>query len=524
MEIDPRLRDASLGQGGPSQAYNGLPPPSYALNPIRLPPPPQPPPPQQQHQNHNHNSELPPLAQDGSHPYYSIRPGLPPAQSPASESPAVQDEPAALLPPRIAGDGPNDPKRPRACEACRGLKVRCEPDPVKGTCRRCAKAGRQCIVTVPSRKRQKKTDSRVAELEKKIDALTASLHATKGQTVSGSDDESAEGEGNSGLIVSPSYTRNNGPSRETPRQNNGTLEWLPNHEQYSGPSDGAHKHSSAYSTSPVAGRKRRISEFQDETEYSSAFDPRAVAGNKRPAFAPIELDAKPSNIHPLLMPESRKAATSSAPPHNPEIPGHEYADVVDRKILDASTAAEIFDHYTQSMAKHMPVVVIPRGTKAGEIRRTKPTLFLAILSVASGQVHTHHQHTLTREILRVYADSIICKSEKSLELVQALQVSALWYWPETEGDGKCYLLVHMAAIMAIELGMGKRPKAIRERSHAILREHPRSKPPATDSMESKRAYLSTYFLSATYVANLLFPLTITFDIFKQVFVYSTLID
>lgn len=517
MEIDPRLRDASLGQEGPSQLYNGTHPPSFALNPIRLPPPPQAPPPltrQHQDQNQNHNSELPPLAQDGAHPYYSLRTDLPSAPPPSSESQALHDEPVALPPPRNAGDGRNDPKRPRACEACRGLKVRCEPDPVKGTCRRCAKAGRPCIVTLPSRKRQKKTDSRVAELEKKIDALTASLHETNGQTVSESDGESAEGEGNSHLNVSSSYTRTSVSCQETPQQANGTLEWLPNPEQYLGPSDGPRKHSSAYPTSPVAGRKRGISEFQNEPEYSSAFDPRAGFGTNRPAFAPLERDGKPSNTHPLLVPESRKATASSAPPHDPEIPGHEYADVVDRKILDASAAAEIFDHYTQNMAKHMPVVVIPHSTKAGEIRRTKPTLFLAILSVASAQVHTDLQRTLTREILRVYAESIICKSEKSLELVQALQISALWYWPETEGDGKCYLLAHMATIMAVELGMSKRPRAIKERSHPMLREYPRSKPPATDSMETKRAYLSTYFLSATYVAFLPFPLTVIFKVLR----------
>ncbi|KAF7549184.1 hypothetical protein G7046_g8423 [Stylonectria norvegica] len=87
--------------------------------------------------------------------------------------------------PSAAGDehhdmnhDPDDPKRQRACEACRGLKVRCEPDPNDdGPCKRCKKAGRNCVVTVPTRKRQKKTDSRVAELEKKIDALTASLQA-----------------------------------------------------------------------------------------------------------------------------------------------------------------------------------------------------------------------------------------------------------------------------------------------------------------------------------------------------------
>ena len=72
---------------------------------------------------------------------------------------------------------PDDPhvelKRSRACEPCRQLKVRCDPDPnhPDGSCRRCAKARRACVVTAPSRKRQKKTDSRVTELERKIDAF-----------------------------------------------------------------------------------------------------------------------------------------------------------------------------------------------------------------------------------------------------------------------------------------------------------------------------------------------------------------
>tara|TARA_R110002003_G_scaffold140_21_gene12891 strand:+ start:6697 stop:7203 length:507 start_codon:yes stop_codon:yes gene_type:complete len=37
----------------------------------------------------------------------------------------------------------------------------------------------QSVTTPPTRKRQKKADSRVAELERKIDALTATLHAQK---------------------------------------------------------------------------------------------------------------------------------------------------------------------------------------------------------------------------------------------------------------------------------------------------------------------------------------------------------
>jgi hypothetical protein len=74
---------------------------------------------------------------------------------------------------------PADLKRPRACDSCRGLKVRCDQERPDVSCRRCAKAGRPCITTPPTRKRQKKADSRVAELERKIDALTATLHAQK---------------------------------------------------------------------------------------------------------------------------------------------------------------------------------------------------------------------------------------------------------------------------------------------------------------------------------------------------------
>ncbi|KAK2827846.1 hypothetical protein FQN49_007285, partial [Arthroderma sp. PD_2] len=97
---------------------------------------------------------------------------------------ASGNNPAAVPTDAIPNDPLADLKRPRACEACRQLKVRCDPDPDNpdGSCKRCAKANRRCVVTVPTRKRQKKGDSRVAELEKKIDALTASLQASRAKS------------------------------------------------------------------------------------------------------------------------------------------------------------------------------------------------------------------------------------------------------------------------------------------------------------------------------------------------------
>lgn len=76
-------------------------------------------------------------------------------------------------------DNEHDTKRPRACDACRSLKVRCDQDinhPGQ-PCTRCVKANRRCVITPPSRKRQRRSENKVVELEKKIDALTATLLA-----------------------------------------------------------------------------------------------------------------------------------------------------------------------------------------------------------------------------------------------------------------------------------------------------------------------------------------------------------
>ena len=107
----------------------------------------------------------------------------------------------------------------------------------------------------------------------------------------------------------------------------------------------------------------------------------------------------------------------------------EYTDVVDRGIITTETATAMFERYITEMAPHMPAVVFPIGTTAAEIRKTKPVLFLAILSAASGTNHPEVQRVLTKEVMQIFADRIICQGDKTLELIQALQVCTLWYWP-----------------------------------------------------------------------------------------------
>jgi len=71
---------------------------------------------------------------------------------------------------------PKRQKRSRACVACRNMKIRCLPVEGQEACNACSRVNRECIMPGPPRKRQK-TVHKVAELEKKINALTEALLA-----------------------------------------------------------------------------------------------------------------------------------------------------------------------------------------------------------------------------------------------------------------------------------------------------------------------------------------------------------
>jgi hypothetical protein len=444
QEIDPRLRDTSTDQ------YAQHPPASIAANEARAPAPPP--------QYH----PLP--VQEGS-PHQNLYLTPPGGNLTDQGGDGAHD------------GGPNDPKRPRACEACRGLKVRCEPDPNNpdGPCKRCAKANRNCVVTQPSRKRQKKTDSRVAELEKKIDALTASLHASKSRT------DSVAHNSENGVEIEEL----NGPARHNPYQQvtNGGYG-----SPYLARPDPRGNDWAAYPKAPefdrkasappmvVAGQKRK---HMESREYSTPSESPSAA-NPRKSFDGH--NSRPASIW----------HTDSKPPQT-----HEYADVIDRGMISADNANTVFNCYVEKMAPHMPAVVFPPGTTAAEVRKTKPTLFLAILSAGSGMIFPDLQRQLTKEVMNIYAEHIIINGEKTLELIQALHISTLWYWPpEHFEELKFYQLIHIAAVMALDIGMGKKNKSPKAKNAGLWRDHPwrRTPYPDPESLEARRAWLACYFL------------------------------
>lgn len=341
-----------------------------------------------------------------------------------------------------------DLKRPRACEPCRQLKVRCVPEPShpEGSCKRCAKARRTCIVTAPTRKRQKKTDSRVAELERKIDALTATLQHS-----------------HSGVFgLAPTVHQQQQELYQMPHREDqpGSRRWSRENSHLTGTKRSHDMISEPQSAEPPKN-------FTEQTHKPPASKWRGPYAGET---APPDIDA-----------------------------GNQDPDAIDRGLVDLDAASAAFDRYVNKMAVEMPMVVFPPGTSMSDVRRQKPALFLAIVAIAIGPFKKEVQISLITEIYQMIADRVVVKGEKSLELVQALLVLVIWYLPpDNLEEIKFYQLIHMAVILAMDIGLNRRAQGDLkpfQRIREALLKRPLGSALDLNSPEARRTWVGCYFLA-----------------------------
>jgi len=102
-------------------------------------------------------------------------------------------------------------------------------------------------------------------------------------------------------------------------------------------------------------------------------------------------------------------------------------DVVDRGIISIEVARRLVEHYQHNLYPQYPQVYIP--CTADELRETRPTLFLAVIAAGAESEDSDLANALDTEVLQEYANRSVVQSEKSVELVQSLLISAVWYIP-----------------------------------------------------------------------------------------------
>lgn len=131
-------------------------------------------------------------------------------------------------------------------------------------------------------------------------------------------------------------------------------------------------------------------------------------------------------------------------------------DVVDRGRVSMATATHLVRIYVDHCMPLYPAVILPRITTALDLKTSKPVLFLAIIAAASlGGDDPDLSKFLNQEVLRLYADRIFIKGEKSLELVQGLLITVAFYYPPGNPERlQFYQYIHVAVTMAVDIGIG----------------------------------------------------------------------
>ena len=331
--------------------------------------------------------------------------------------------------PKMTGQGPRGVSgQPfnRACDACRSHKVRCLPngsEPSK-ICQRCARTDRKCVYTAPQkRKQRKRTDTRVAELEREVQAMR-SLFERKNEGIEGSLAENGQQPGTSG----------------TPSMN------------------GTGMFTADVTGSVVPG------ESPDQESPASISTPSGVQDRSHLTYSPD-------------------------------------SDVVDRGILSMDEADQLFQSYNNDLTQHYPTVVFPNGCSVEDLRRKKPTLFLSVIAAAAGKVDPHLYSILNTEVLSSYAYRTVTHSEKSLELVQAMIITSIWYYPPGNfAQLKFYEYIHMAATMALDIGLGTNPKSSRSRRGTEVATPTTEKGHVNEvDLEKRRTFLVCYLITTGYV-------------------------
>lgn len=168
-------------------------------------------------------------------------------------------------------------------------------------------------------------------------------------------------------------------------------------------------------------------------------------------------------------------------------------DVVDRGIISLEDAEQLVAFFIHELSTIFPLVILPPNTTAEKLRQTAPVLFLSVISAAAISIDADLAGVLNREMIRLYADRFFIEGEKSLELVQALLLMMIFYFPPSSPlKLQFYQYTHIASTMALEIGL-----ATKRRTSQKKPDRKRSAPHDELMAAQARAVLGCYHLSST---------------------------
>jgi hypothetical protein len=129
-------------------------------------------------------------------------------------------------------------------------------------------------------------------------------------------------------------------------------------------------------------------------------------------------------------------------------------DVIDRGTVSLATAQGLTAFFARELTGFFPIVLSSSDMNAAFLRRRKPILFLSILATSALTLGMNIAKTLQEELLARYAQAFFVNGEKSLELIQAILLAAVFEYPASSRKHlKLCQFTHIACTMALELGL-----------------------------------------------------------------------
>nr|POE47844.1 transcriptional regulator war1 [Quercus suber] len=164
-------------------------------------------------------------------------------------------------------------------------------------------------------------------------------------------------------------------------------------------------------------------------------DPRA--GNKKRKLDDIKLDSTAGNA---LVEQRTSAPVLSS---------------LD-SVLTREQQQTILDKYRNEITLFFPLVPIAEDVTLHDLRTKKPHLLVAIIYAAcQGVISQDKQEQIAKVLMPNTASLIFGSGEKSLELLQTIQITCLWYRsPRHHKSITLYQFITLAYGIALDLGFG----------------------------------------------------------------------
>lgn len=156
-------------------------------------------------------------------------------------------------------------------------------------------------------------------------------------------------------------------------------------------------------------------------------------------------------------------------------------DEDDKSLWPTGEDADVLLAGYRTIEHLYPFVVIPPGPGSDQVRQQRPFLWKAIMMEAC-RLDGPRQIALGNQLLKDISQAAYTKPQKSLDLLQALQILISWFHYNLNSFQMTNLL-YLARSICMSLGLNEKgPGLLKERDHS------------SPSLEEMRAFAGTYYL------------------------------